>query len=200
MKQFKYNSYSDYVTAQQKANRAKAHKVWVCEENIKFLSEYIAPILPVLGLCHGTRGGYEQAWFRKYLPACEVWGTEIGDASAEHTIQWDFNKQNAEWIKKFDFVYSNSFDHAFDPRDTLQTWYNQVRSGGFVILEYDRRNEHTGEVSKAVNPTDPNSITIKELTILIPKWIPGSRIVAVLDMPVVKVDYQKSIIIEVNHE
>jgi hypothetical protein len=200
LRQFKYKSYQEYVAAQKEANRKKANKCWAVRDNIKAIAEYVKPIGPLFGLCHGTRGGYEQKWFREFLPGCEVWGTEIGDASAEYTIQWDFNNQNEDWLCKFDFIYSNSFDHAFNPEHTLLTWSEQVRPEGFIILEYDRRNEHTGEVSKSVNPTDPNSITIDELISVIPDWLPGCHVLAVLDMPVVKVDYQKAIVIKVRHE
>ena len=37
----------------------------------------------------------------------------------------------------------------------------------FIILEYDRRQEHTGEISKGINKTDPVSIKFDELITLI---------------------------------
>ena len=198
MKLYQYKDYNDYVNAQIEACKKKHKNIWVNEENINFLSEYLAFSGPLNGLCHGVRQGMEQLYFMKYLPNCKVIGTEIGDTDAAHTIKWDFNKVNNDWQNKFDFIYSNSFDHAFNPEKTLNVWAGQVRSGGFIILEYDQRNEHTGEISKKCNKVDPVSVKVDELIKLIPKWIPGAKIKHVLDMPVIKCgNYQKSIIIEV---
>ena len=197
MKQYQYTSYAEYVECQKSANKKKSLNVWAVEENIKAIAEYIGSAN--FGICHGTRGGYEQAWFKKYIPGCTVWGTEIGDASAPDTIQWDFNKPHPDLDRNVDFIYSNSFDHAFNPAETLQVWANQVSSGGFIILEYDQRQEHTGEVSKSVNKTDPTSITVDELVEIVPKWIDG-EVVDILDTPVVKIGFQKAVVIKINHK
>lgn len=197
MKIYKYKNYSEYVSCQKEANARKSENIWAIEENIKFLADYINKNIEAkTGLCHGTRGGYEQSWFRKYISDCDVIGTEIGDASAPNTVQWDFNKQNPDWIDKFDFIYSNSFDHAFNPLETIKIWFEQLKSGGYIFLEYDKRQEHTGEISKSVNKTDPVSITIDELITLIPVWLDYKCKISVIDMPVVKKIYQKSIVIK----
>ena len=72
------------------------------------------------GICHGTRRGKEQEWFRKYL-GCGVIGTEISDTVEQfpHTIEWDFHETKAEWINSADFIYSNSLDHSYDPKKCL---------------------------------------------------------------------------------
>ena len=198
MKIYKYRNYDEYVNCQIHANQRKKNNVWAVEENIKFLAEYLKFIMPVMGLCHGVRQGYEQKWFMKYLPDCTVFGTEIGDASAENTVKWDFNDYNKEWVNKFDFIYSNSFDHAFDPEKTLNVWATQVKSGGLIMLEYDKRQEHTGEISRPANKTDSVSITVDELVEIIPKWIKNAEVIEVLDMPVVKKVFQKTVIVRIN--
>jgi hypothetical protein len=45
-------------------------------------------------------------------------GTEISDTAGQfpYTIQWDFHKTKAEWIDATDFIYSNCFDHSYDPQ------------------------------------------------------------------------------------
>lgn len=198
MKLFKYKSYAEYVEAQKTANKKKSSNVWAVEENIKFIADYLHKKLkPDLGICHGTRGGHEQAWFNKYIKYCKTIGTEVGDSSAPDTVQWDFNRVNRYWKSEFDFVYSNSFDHAYDPEKTLRIWSEQVIHGGLIILEYDRRQEHTGEISMPVNKTDPVSITVDELIDLIPKWSSTTRVVDVLDMPFVTQEWRKSVIIKV---
>ena len=89
---FDYERYKEIQTA---GNVRKIENVFVKEENIKFFAEYISSVLgtPRFGLCHGTRRGLEQTWFRKYLD-CDVIGTEISHTAAEfpHTIQWDFHQ------------------------------------------------------------------------------------------------------------
>lgn len=200
MKIHKYKGgYSEYVKSQKTANAKKSSNVWAVEENIKFLCGYLhGKIKPKTGICHGTRGGHEQKWFNEWLPTCKTVGTEIGDASAPNTIQWDFNKVHPAWLDKFDFIYSNSFDHAYNPKLTLSTvWANQLHKGGLIILEYDRRQEHTGEISMPVNKDDPVSITVGELIDLIPKWSSSMRVIDVLDMPVVTQEWRKSVVIKV---
>ena len=62
---------------------------------MEYLSEYIRKNINIVkfGLCHGTRTGKEQEWFRKYL-SCDVVGTEISETATQFpfTIQWDFHK------------------------------------------------------------------------------------------------------------
>ena len=203
MKSYQYKNYDHYIESQKEANRKKSKNVWAVEENIKAICDYInknyAIPMPLKGLCHGTRGGHEQKWFMKYIYDSKVIGSEIGDASAPNTVQHDFNKIKPEWIDEFDFIYSNSFDHSYDPATTFNIWCNQLKSGGLLILEYDKRNEHTGEVSKSVNKTDPNSITIEELIVLIPQWFAGAEVIDVIDLPVIKKEFQKAIIVQVQH-
>src|SRR5687768_1733275 len=86
--------YERYRRIQTEGNKRKLEYVWVDEDNIAALSRYIQTVLgpPRFGICHGTRRGREQEWFRKYL-GCEVIGTEISDTAEQfpHTIQWDFH-------------------------------------------------------------------------------------------------------------
>ena len=194
----KYKNYKEYEDSQKAANMKKKSNVWAVEQNIKFLSEYLSAEKKILGLCHGTRTGKEIEWFRKHIPCTTVFGTEIGDASAPNTIQWDFNKENPEWVGKFDFIYSNSFDHAFDPKETINIWAKQLKPGGLILLEYDKRQEHTGEISKKANKTDPVSITVDEIIEFLPQWIDGAKMVDVLDMPIVKIGFQKTIVVRIN--
>ena len=197
MKIYKYKSYEEYEYSQKKANQKKAEKTWAVEENIKHISEILEQEKPVMGLCHGVRGGNEILFFRKYLKNCKIFGTEIGEVRNKYTTQWDFNTINPEWIKKFDFIYSNSYDHAFNPAETLQVWADQVKPGGYIILEYDKRSEHTGEISKPVNKVDPVSLTKDELIKFVPEWVKNANVEKVVDMPVVKKHYQYAVFIKI---
>ena len=201
MKVYKYKNYAEYKKCQIAANTKKSKNIWAKEENIKAIAGYIKQHKSdkIHGICHGVRQGHEVIWFYKYLRSldCEIIGTEIGNINHPLIFQWDFNVENPLWNDKFDFVYSNSFDHAFMPEMTIQVWAKQLKSDGLIILEYDRRQEHTGEISKKINKTDPVSIRFNELQRLIPEWIPGSRIIKIMDMPVITQEWRKAIIINV---
>lgn len=198
MKKYKYKNYEEYVKCQVAANKKKSQNVWAKEKNIKAIAKYLKSRKPEFGLCHGVRQGFEIDWFRKYLPLCATWGSEIGDIIHPYTFKWDFNQPNEDWWGKFDFIYSNSFDHAYDPEVTLNIWAAQLKPKGLIILEYDRRQEHTGEISRKVNKTDPVSIRFNELIELVPKWIKGAKIKDILNMPVVTQEWRKALVIEVN--
>jgi hypothetical protein len=110
-----YSSYENYVECQTRNNYRKLNNIWVIEDNIKLLSEYVMAKItnPKYGICHGTRRGLEQKWFMRYIHGCNVIGTEISEAAKlfTNTIQWDFHDVKPEWEKAIDFIYSNAFDH-----------------------------------------------------------------------------------------
>ena len=163
--------YQKYKKIQTDGNKKKLGAVWVLEENINFLSEYIIKIglRPNFGICHGTRRGNEQKWFNKYLN-CEVIGTEISDTAAnfENTIQWDFHDVKEEWINKVDFIYSNSFDHSYNPELCLNSWMSCLRTKGVCIIEHTNLHDpyHTNEM-------DPFGATFEIMPYLIVTWGKG---------------------------
>lgn len=141
---YHYRDYEDYRKAQIEGNIKKIDRLWVSEENIRQLSEYLKKEVPSLkfGICHGTRRGKEQEWFRKYL-GIEVIGTEISPTASQfpHTIEWDFHDVKEEWVGATDFIYSNSFDHSYKPEACLDAWMSCLKKGGVCILEWS--NGHT---------------------------------------------------------
>lgn len=163
--------YEKYRQIQIEGNRRKIEKIWVLEDNIAFLADYIKRVIgvPRFGICHGTRRGKEQEWFRKYL-GCEVIGTEISDSAEKfpHTIQWDFHEIKPEWIDAVDFIYSNSFDHSYDPQKCLNAWMSCIKKGGICILEHS--SEHS---SSAASELDPFGANIVQMPYLIVKWGEG---------------------------
>jgi hypothetical protein len=130
-------AYDEYKKIQTAGNKRKIDYVFESEENVKMLSSYLAKNLSGIkfGLCHGTRRGKEQEWFRKYLNA-EVIGTEISDTATTfpNTIQWDFHDVKNEWIGNVDFIYSNSLDHSYDARYCLKQWFSCLRKNGICII------------------------------------------------------------------
>lgn len=163
--------YEKYRRTQEEGNRKKLYKTWAIEENIAYLSDYISNLLPSpqFGICHGTRRGKEQEWFRKYL-GCEVIGTEISDTaeSFPHTIQWDFHEVKPEWVGSVDFIYSNSFDHSYDPEKCLNAWMTCLRKGGLCLLEHSTENE-----PQRASKLDPFGADLALMPYLITIWGQG---------------------------
>lgn len=151
MKLYAYKDYAEYKRLQTERNKTKLQAnpdiVWVEKEEIGLLAGYIRASLPEarFGLCHGTRGGKEQAWLREAL-GIPVLGTEISDTASRFpdTIQWDFHEVKEEWLGRVDFIYSNALDHSYDPRLCLRQWLRCVRPGGLCALHWSPEHAPAG--------------------------------------------------------
>ena len=158
--EFNYDLYKDLQTL---GNKFKLHKQWVPEEHIEILSNYVnqAGVTVERGVCHGTRQGNEQMWFRDHLSGdADVFGTEISDTADQfpHTIQWDFHETKPEWVKNFGLVYSNSWDHAFDPARAFRGWVSCLKPGGIMLLDHGWNYR-----AEQVNALDPFGISEQKL-------------------------------------
>jgi SAM-dependent methyltransferase len=174
--------YEQYRKVQEDANKAKIGKVFADERTMDFLAEYLQRSMPKIerGICHGTRRGLEQKWLAERLSA-EVVGTEISETATQfpNTVQWDFHEENTDWLGAFDFVYSNSHDHAYDPRKALSAWVRQLRPHGAVILEHT--SQHTEEHASRM---DPFGVRPDVLPYLVAKWGAGKfAVTEVLEPP-----------------
>ena len=189
---FDYNKYKEIQAA---GNRKKIDNVWVKEENISFLANYIRQVVGNVefGLCHGARRGKEQEWFRKFLD-CEVIGTEISDTAEQfpYTIQWDFHEVKSEWLNAVDFIYSNSFDHSYDPEKCINSWMRCVKKKGLCILEHTSSHEQASLL-------DPFGAHLSLMPYLILSWGAGKFCVReILDAPSNQesVSYTKFLVIQ----
>lgn len=190
--------YEKYKRIQTEGNKRKIDKVWVQEGNIKFLAEYLKKTVgPIkFGLCHGTRRGVEQGWFRQYIPGAEVIGTEISDTAKDfpHTIQWDFHQVKPEWRGSVDFIYSNSFDHSFDPKTCIRAWMSCLRPGGVCIIEHS-----TGQLAHETSELDPFGAELTAMPFLFAQWSEGKfGVKQIIDAPVLsdKVNFCKFIVLQ----
>lgn len=179
-----YPDYETYRAVQTEGNRAKLECQFVNKGHVERLSNHLIDDLGVVrfGICHGTRRGKEQRWFRKLLGhGAEVLGTEISDTATTfpNTVQWDFHDPNPDWEGRADFVYSNSWDHAFDPARAFRTWAGQLRPGGVLLLDHTR--DHGPGRTDAL---DPFGATIEALTELM------SRELRELGHPLDPLDYR----------
>jgi len=166
--------YEEYGRVQTEGNKKKLDEVFEIEENIRMLSSYLKKNLPEIkfGICHGTRRGKEQEWFRKYLNV-EVIGTEISDTATQfpNTIQWDFHQIKDDWIDNVDFIYSNSLDHSYDSEFCLKQWFKCLRKDGICII-----NGSTSNLPYFSNKLDPFGFTKDGLMNLIKKLSKESKV------------------------
>lgn len=182
MMQHEYGSYEEYVRCQIAGNREKLAKVWAQRPNINHIARHIRKRIgrPKFGICHGTRRGVEQQWFRAALKKCDVIGTEISPTALKfpHTIQWDFHETRPEWIGAADFIYSNALDHAFDPQRAVQAWLSCLNPTGILIIEHAHKHG-----PQYINATDPFGAELEELCELIRTWSAGKYMTEVLVLP-----------------
>ena len=156
LKVHEYKDYDDYVEAQTDANKRKLGWQFKKEDHVKWIKQKQLAANNII--CHGTRNGGEQKIFQKYYPDAYIIGTEISETATqfEMTIQHDFAIPKAEWIGKFDILYSNAFDHSFEPIKTIETWKKQLSPDGKMFIEwYEFHNSKS-------SPSDPVSGTTRE--------------------------------------
>lgn len=167
-----FHEYPDYATyrhIQITGNKAKLRMQFVRESHIKALAEYLNTLYDAIsfGLCHGTRRGLEQEWFCTYLNGTpNVIGTEISDTANQfpNSVQWDFHEDNPDWIEKADFVYSNSWDHAYDPVKAFTTWARSLKPNGIMLLDHT-----VGQMPHKANALDPFGATLEALCDMLEK-------------------------------
>jgi len=166
-----YKDYDEYVRLQREENEKKRGWINVTSENIEAMSDYIVATSgqPHFGLCHGTRYGREQQYFKKYLN-CKVLGTDICEKAGDspNTIKWDFHNVKPEWIDNVDFIYSNSWDHSYAPEKCLNAWMKCVKIGHLCILEYTWMHQ-----PESTSPSDPFGVDLELFPYLILMWGKG---------------------------
>ncbi|MEO5365082.1 MAG: class I SAM-dependent methyltransferase [Magnetococcus sp. WYHC-3] len=149
MKLTGFSSYEEYVRIQTLINKAKIHDVWACDKELRTVARLIRRINPQarFGLCHGVRNGYEVQKFRELL-GFEVIGTEISETATQfpHVIQWDFHEVQPSWLGAVDMIYSNSWDHSFDPSHMLRQWLSCLSPQGRLVLQWTRQHDEEGTV------------------------------------------------------
>jgi len=146
MKQYPYRDYSHYKESQISANKEKLDWIYVHRSTMKHISSKVENVENIL--CHGSRNGKELNYFQRYYPnAKSIIGTDISPTAKnfDGMVEWDFHNVNDEWTGKFDIVYSNSFDHSFDPIKALETWAGQLSPNGVLCVEImvDYHNKST---------------------------------------------------------
>ena len=163
--------YEQYKAVQVEGNKRKIHQVWTDRETIEAIAAFLRGTGMNLrrGLCHGSRNGTEVGWFRECL-GIDVIGTDISDTATQfpHMVQWDFHDENPEWRGQFDFVYTNSHDHAYDPKKAMRAWVDQLTPDGVLILEHTMAHSES-----RANELDPFGINPRNLPYVVLKFGEG---------------------------
>lgn len=157
--------YDAYRKVQEAGNKRKLTSVFVLEDVIRGIADYATGTGKVNRvICHGTRNAAEQGFFKAAIPGVDVLGTEISETASQFpdTIQWDFHETKDEWQDRFDILYSNSWDHSYDPIKLFKAWSFCVAPGGIMALEHTSRHE-----PGAVNALDPFGVTMDGLIDLV---------------------------------
>jgi len=74
--------------------------------------------------------------FKKHLPDVRIIGTDLypDPAATEKIEKHDFHILKPEWEFSFDFVYSNSLDHSYNPQLAVYVWMESLKPEGRLFL------------------------------------------------------------------
>jgi len=185
-KVFVYESYDDYLKIQKNASLERVGITWTQKDKIAYLCKnYLSLKFKKIksGICHGARKENEILWFKSALKGCDVIGTDIIDRASNTLglVQWDFNKENKDWQKRFDFVFSNSLNHSPDPKTTLYAWISQIKLSGIIIVEFNPQIETT------LNKVSCFTFSIADLINDVREWTSGKyQVTQKIEFPAMK--------------
>ena len=170
LKIYKYKNYEEYKKTQIHYNKQKLDKIWADKDTLKLISDFLKKNIQssnIKGICHGSRNGFEQKCFKDEINDSEIIGTDISETASnfENSVVHDFHEEKEEWLNYFDFVYSNSLDQSYDPQKALNTWFRQVKTDRYIILEHS--DQHA---VRASNKMDPFGIETNFFPYLLTEW------------------------------
>ena len=167
MKIYKHKNYQDYRKAQVATYQRKRDLVWVTNQELAACTQLIykhTDGLVFTGICHGVRTGYEVDYFQnEFDETAYIEGTEIAESRSDRIIQMDFHDIPDEWENKYDFIYSNSFDHSHMPKKCLNRWMFSLNPTGVCLIHWMQTNV------KVNNASDCFSASLNEYRHLIKK-------------------------------
>ena len=172
----KYSSYEEYVRVHVHFNKAKLNKVWADEATLtrvkNILFDKFGDAKKIVGICHGSRNGYEQNFLRSLSAKLEVIGTDISETAKnyDNSFQQDFHDVKTDWKGNMDFIYTNSLDQSWQPDVAVQTWLSQLKLNGLLIIEHTESHGPSG-----ASEMDPFGVRPKIMPYVLTMWF-GSQI------------------------
>ena len=173
---YEYSSYEEYKQTQINFNQKKIENVWADPKTlnrvIEILSNSFDKQNEILGLCHGTRNGYEQDYFNSADKGISAIGTDISPTASNfaNSYQWDFHEFKKEWKGKFDFIYTNSLDQSWKPKEALTVWLDQLNPKGLLVIEHTQ-----GHSPMNSSKMDPFGVRPEAMPYVLTMWF-GSQI------------------------
>lgn len=170
-----YDSYEQYKEVQVRYNIEKIDNVWADKATLDRVANLLTERFtkrPIVGLCHGTRNGFEQNYLRNLSKKIEATGTDISYTASnyENSVQWDFHDEKDEWKDVFDFVYTNSLDQSWKPKQAVLTWLGQLSEDGVLIIEHTELHG-----PKGASEMDPFGVKPMVMPYVLTMWF-GSQI------------------------
>jgi hypothetical protein len=165
MKLLRFENYDEYRQTQVAANKHKFGDVFAEISVLRRIAAHFrgSGAASGLGLCHGVRNGYEVVRLRRFLPGVDIIGTDISDTAAgiPNCIVWDMHVVKPEWRDAVDFMYSNSWDHTYDPDLLFARWSECISPSGRLYLAYTALHSERGVVE--TSKSDPFGCSLDEL-------------------------------------
>lgn len=148
MKILSFESYDQYKQIQVNANALKFTQVYAEDPELRRIASHFRRHgrSEGLGLCHGVRNGYEVRKLRSLIPGINIIGTDISDTAAkiDNCIVWDMHEVKPEWLGAVNFMYSNSWDHSYDPNLLFARWSESLAPDGRLYLSYTDLHSERG--------------------------------------------------------
>ena len=152
---------AEYEAVQRARSEAKWTLNGITREEVAWIQAHVsvqAAAGPIL--CLGVRNGLEVDLFREAFygpeagrggsrtPPNNVQGVELHPQGTRADV-WvgSFDAMPAAWAGRFALLYSNAFDHAYDPEATAREWRRVAQRRATIALTLPIGNEPT--------PTDP---------------------------------------------
>ncbi len=173
--------YEQYREIQIRHNQRKLERTWADEATLaSIVKDLRAHGLGKTGICHGARNGFEVVWLREQLGG-DIVGTDISETATRfpNMYTWDFHEHKPDREHHFDFVYTNSLDHAINPARALGTWTRQIVPRGRIYIEHTMA--HSPHHASEMDPFGAHPIAMPYLFFV---WGRGCyRLDAILELP-----------------
>jgi hypothetical protein len=96
--------------------------------------------------------GFDRSDYNNIVDQSSI-GVEINPLATREDI-WigSFDEIPESWYGKFRIVYTNAFDHSFDPLKTIEVWKKLLVSGGYMVFCFPQ-NQSPEELDPIGNVT-----------------------------------------------
>jgi hypothetical protein len=167
---FEYEDYDEYRATQIKWNITKLEGVWAESQVLDAVTARVMDSLGkdgLFGLCHGSRNGFEQSYLSEQLGGT-ILGTDISETASQfpNSVVHDFHDIKADWLEKADFIYSNSLDQSWNPKEAVRVWVEQLRIGGLLFVEMSE-----GHSPRYASKIDPFGVEPEYFAYLLTQWV-----------------------------